>query len=48
MRDAAMRPEEESEYQTPPTCDLLGLLLKNRRPTGAVNEVWLNLYVGDA
>eukprot|EP00066_Takifugu_rubripes_P000639 XP_003961291.1 PREDICTED: dual specificity phosphatase DUPD1-like [Takifugu rubripes] len=43
-----MRPEEEPEYQTPPTCDLLGLLLKNRRPTGAVNEVWLNLYVGDA
>ncbi|CAG04828.1 unnamed protein product, partial [Tetraodon nigroviridis] len=48
MEDAAMRPEEEPEYQTPPTCDLLGLLLKNRRPTGAVNEVWPNLYVGDA
>ncbi|XP_071763891.2 dual specificity phosphatase 29-like [Centroberyx gerrardi] len=43
-----MSPEEEPGYQTPPTCDLLGLLLKNRRPTGAVNEVWPNLYVGDA
>ncbi|KAK5906047.1 hypothetical protein CgunFtcFv8_001946 [Champsocephalus gunnari] len=43
-----MSPEEESEYQTPPTCDLLCLLLKNRRPTGAVNEVWPNLYIGDA
>ncbi|XP_037319592.2 dual specificity protein phosphatase 13B [Pungitius pungitius] len=43
-----MSPEEEPEYQTPPTCDLLGLLLKNRRPTGAVNEVWPNLYIGNA
>ncbi|KAM6964068.1 dual specificity phosphatase 29-like [Tautogolabrus adspersus] len=43
-----MKPEEEPEYQTPPTCDLLSLLLKNRRPTGAVNEVWPNLYIGDA
>uniref|UniRef100_A0A667ZDF8 Dual specificity protein phosphatase n=1 Tax=Myripristis murdjan TaxID=586833 RepID=A0A667ZDF8_9TELE len=40
--------KEEPGYQTPPTCDLLGLLLKNRRPTGAVNEVWPNLCVGDA
>lgn len=43
-----MRPEEEPEYQTPPTCDLLGLLLRNRHPTGAVNEVWPGVYVGDA
>ncbi|XP_061564476.1 dual specificity phosphatase 29-like [Cololabis saira] len=43
-----MSSEEESEYQTPPTCDLLSLLLKNRHPTGAVNEVWPNLFVGDA
>ncbi|KAM3859921.1 dual specificity protein phosphatase 13B [Diretmus argenteus] len=43
-----MNQEEEPAYQTPPTCDLLGLLLKNRRPTGAVNEVWPNLYIGDA
>ncbi|KAL7371787.1 hypothetical protein ABVT39_005015 [Epinephelus coioides] len=43
-----MSPEEEPEYQTPPTCDLLSLLLKNRHPTGAVNEVWPNLYIGDA
>lgn len=45
---ADMRPEEEPEYQTPPTCDLLSLLLRNRRPTGAVNEVWPNLFIGDA
>ncbi|XP_056152718.1 dual specificity phosphatase 29-like [Lampris incognitus] len=31
-----------------PICDLLGLLLSNRRPTGAVNEVWPGLYIGDA
>ncbi|KAM3591989.1 uncharacterized protein V6R79_010953 [Siganus canaliculatus] len=43
-----MSAEEEPKYQTPPTCDLLNLLLKNRRPTGAVNEVWPNLYIGDA
>ncbi|KAM9837923.1 dual specificity phosphatase 29-like [Aulostomus maculatus] len=43
-----MSPEEEPEYQTPPTCDLLSLLLRHRRPTGAVNEVWPNLYIGDA
>ncbi|KAK2820474.1 hypothetical protein Q5P01_023433 [Channa striata] len=43
-----MSAEEESEYQTPPTCDLLSLLLHNRHPTGAVNEVWPNLYIGDA
>ncbi|TNN82424.1 Dual specificity phosphatase DUPD1 [Liparis tanakae] len=43
-----MSPEAEPEHQTPPTCGLLGLLLKNRRPTGAVNEVWPNLYIGDA
>lgn len=46
---ASPRPEEEpEERQTPPTCDLLSLLLRNRRPTGAVNEVWPNLFVGDA
>ncbi|XP_039894817.1 dual specificity phosphatase 29-like isoform X2 [Simochromis diagramma] len=43
-----MTSKEEPKYQTPPTCDLLSLLLKNRRPTGAVNEVWPNLYIGDA
>ncbi|XP_054898974.1 dual specificity protein phosphatase 13 [Poeciliopsis prolifica] len=39
---------EESMDQTPPTCGLLGLLLKNRRPTGAVNEVWPGLFIGNA
>ncbi|XP_026170976.1 dual specificity phosphatase DUPD1-like [Mastacembelus armatus] len=48
MTHADMSPEEEPAYQTPPTCDLLSLLLKNRHPTGAVNEVWPNLYIGDA
>ncbi|KAF7659067.1 hypothetical protein LDENG_00003830 [Lucifuga dentata] len=43
-----MRVEVGPTYQTPPTCDLLSLLLKNRRPTGSVNEVWPNLYIGDA
>ncbi|KAM9817009.1 LOW QUALITY PROTEIN: dual specificity phosphatase 29-like [Neosynchiropus ocellatus] len=43
-----MSGEEALEYQTPPTCELLGLLLKNRRPTGAVNKIWPNLYIGDA
>ncbi|XP_072229008.1 dual specificity protein phosphatase 13B-like [Leuresthes tenuis] len=43
-----MSSEEESKYQTPPTCDLLSRLLKNRRPTGAVNEVWPNLFIGNA
>lgn len=43
-----MRSEEESKHQTPPTCDLFSLLLKNRHPTGAVNEVWPNLFIGDA
>ncbi|XP_007558411.1 dual specificity protein phosphatase 13 isoform B-like isoform X1 [Poecilia latipinna] len=43
-----MSSEEESVDQTPPTCGLLGLLLKNRRPTGAVNEVWPDLFVGNA
>ncbi|XP_053722261.1 dual specificity phosphatase 29-like [Synchiropus splendidus] len=43
-----MSGKEALEYQTPPTCELLGLLLKNRRPTGAVNKIWPNLYIGDA
>ncbi|XP_015237583.1 PREDICTED: dual specificity phosphatase DUPD1-like isoform X2 [Cyprinodon variegatus] len=43
-----MSSEEESADQTPPTCSLLGLLLKNRRPTGAVNEVWPDLFIGNA
>lgn len=42
-----MGPEEERSYETPPTCDLLSLLLKNRRPTGAVNQVWPSLYISN-
>ncbi|MEQ2228452.1 hypothetical protein ILYODFUR_008922 [Ilyodon furcidens] len=43
-----MSSEEESVAPTPPTCSLLGLLLKNRHPTGAVNEVWPDLFIGNA
>ncbi|XP_048026191.1 dual specificity phosphatase 29-like isoform X1 [Megalobrama amblycephala] len=35
-------------YETPPICDLLTLLLKNRRPSGAYNEVWPDIYISDA
>ncbi|KAL4640007.1 dual specificity protein phosphatase 13-like isoform X1 [Arapaima gigas] len=39
---------KECEYQTPPTSDLLHLLLKNRHPTGPLNEVWPRVYIGNA
>ncbi|XP_026131859.1 dual specificity phosphatase DUPD1 [Carassius auratus] len=35
-------------YETPPICDLLTLLLTNRRPSSAYNEVWPNIYISDA
>uniref|UniRef100_A0A3B1J3B8 Dual specificity protein phosphatase n=1 Tax=Astyanax mexicanus TaxID=7994 RepID=A0A3B1J3B8_ASTMX len=34
-------------YKTPPTCELLDLLLKNRRPSGPFNEVWPNIIISD-
>ncbi|XP_036406442.1 dual specificity protein phosphatase 13-like [Megalops cyprinoides] len=40
--------QREWEYKTPPISDLLHLLLQNRHPTGPVNEVWPNVYIGDA
>ncbi|XP_073684081.1 dual specificity phosphatase 29-like [Garra rufa] len=40
--------KQEVGYETPPISDLLTLLLKNRRPTGAYNEVWPNIYISDA
>ncbi|CAM4712319.1 unnamed protein product [Leuciscus chuanchicus] len=39
---------QDAGYETPPICDLLTLLLKNRRPSGAFNEVWPNVYISDA
>ncbi|KAK3559752.1 hypothetical protein QTP86_020757 [Hemibagrus guttatus] len=44
-------PEEEkmdSGYETPPTCILLDLLLKSRRPSGPFNKVWPNIIISDA
>ncbi|XP_043912680.1 dual specificity protein phosphatase 13-like [Protopterus annectens] len=38
----------ENEYETPPLSDLQRLLWINRSSTGSVNEVWPNLYLGDA
>uniref|UniRef100_A0A8C1BPS5 Dual specificity protein phosphatase n=1 Tax=Cyprinus carpio carpio TaxID=630221 RepID=A0A8C1BPS5_CYPCA len=40
--------KQEVGYETPPICDLLTLLLKNRRPSSAYNEVWPNIYISDA
>ncbi|XP_056626749.1 uncharacterized protein LOC130438690 [Triplophysa dalaica] len=40
--------KQDVGYETPPMCDLLTLLLKNRRPSGACNEVWSNIYISDA
>uniref|UniRef100_A0A8C9RYZ6 Dual specificity protein phosphatase n=1 Tax=Scleropages formosus TaxID=113540 RepID=A0A8C9RYZ6_SCLFO len=37
----------ECEYQTPPTSDLLHLLLKNRHPTGPIDEVWPGVHIGN-
>ncbi|CAL8282897.1 unnamed protein product [Merluccius merluccius] len=42
-----MSQEEEPGYETPPTHDLLGLLLRNRRPPGPFHQVWPGLFVGD-
>ncbi|KAL7869743.1 hypothetical protein AOLI_G00137310 [Acnodon oligacanthus] len=35
-------------YKTPPTCELLDLLLKSRRPSGPFDEVWPNIIISDA
>ncbi len=40
--------KQDVGYETPPICDLLTLLLKKRRPSGAYNEVWPNIYISDA
>ncbi|XP_018616546.1 dual specificity protein phosphatase 13-like [Scleropages formosus] len=39
--------QTECEYQTPPTSDLLHLLLKNRHPTGPIDEVWPGVHIGN-
>ncbi|XP_063077531.1 dual specificity protein phosphatase 3-like [Engraulis encrasicolus] len=40
--------ESRPSFTSPTTSELLGLLLKNRRPTGPFNEVWPSIYIGDA
>ncbi|XP_036427699.1 dual specificity phosphatase DUPD1-like [Colossoma macropomum] len=35
-------------YETPPTCELLDLLLKSRRPSDPFDEVWPNIIISDA
>uniref|UniRef100_A0A8C6TK70 Protein-serine/threonine phosphatase n=1 Tax=Neogobius melanostomus TaxID=47308 RepID=A0A8C6TK70_9GOBI len=42
-----MEGEDKGSYEAPPTCTLLDVLLKNRRPTGAVNQVWPRLYLSN-
>ncbi|KAG7263384.1 hypothetical protein CRUP_000573 [Coryphaenoides rupestris] len=42
-----MSQEAEPAQETPPTHDLLGLLLRNRRPPSAVSQVWPGLYIAD-
>ncbi|XP_051529784.1 dual specificity phosphatase 29-like [Myxocyprinus asiaticus] len=39
---------EEVVYETPPICDLMTLLLRNRRASGPYNEVWPDIYISDA
>ena len=38
----------EPHYTPPTISEPLGILLKNRRPTGPFNEVWPGVYIGDA
>ncbi|KAG9345924.1 hypothetical protein JZ751_007738 [Albula glossodonta] len=40
--------QREYKSKTPPISDLLNLLLKNRHPTGPINEVWPSVYIGNA
>ncbi|XP_073775166.1 dual specificity protein phosphatase 13B-like isoform X1 [Danio rerio] len=40
--------KQDVGYETPPIDDLLTLLLKNRRATGAYNEVWPRVFISDA
>jgi len=34
-------------YEPPSVSELLELLLADRQPTGHVNQVWPNLYIGN-
>ncbi|XP_072524007.1 dual specificity phosphatase 29-like [Salminus brasiliensis] len=47
MEQTAANGHRKFGYKTPPTCELLDLLLKRRRPTGPFNEVWPNIIVSD-
>ncbi|XP_054654913.1 dual specificity protein phosphatase 13 [Dunckerocampus dactyliophorus] len=37
----------DPSYEPPSVSELQELLLKDRRPTGHVNQVWPNLYIGN-
>ncbi|XP_033887619.1 dual specificity protein phosphatase 13-like [Acipenser ruthenus] len=38
----------KDKYETPSVSELQRLLMVNRKSTGHVNEVWPNIYIGDA
>ncbi|KAK6487490.1 dual specificity protein phosphatase 13-like [Huso huso] len=38
----------KDKYETPSISELQRLLMVNRKSTGHVNEVWPNIYIGDA
>ncbi|XP_041116976.1 dual specificity protein phosphatase 13-like [Polyodon spathula] len=38
----------KDKYETPSISELQCLLMENRKSTGHVNEVWPNIYIGDA
>nr|XP_055032331.1 dual specificity protein phosphatase 13-like isoform X1 [Misgurnus anguillicaudatus] len=40
--------EQDAGYETPPMCDLLTLLLKNRRPSTPCDEVWPDIFISNA
>lgn len=40
--------EQDDGYETPPMCDLLTLLLKNRRPSTPCDEVWPDIFISNA
>lgn len=39
--------KELCAYETPSVAELQNFLLADRRPTGHVNQVWPNVYIGN-
>lgn len=39
--------KELCAYETPSVAELQNFLLSDRRPTGHVNQVWPNVYIGN-